>query len=60
MVTHMIEVPQMKEGWQKKYLNNGQSFSKLDENYRPIDPRSSMNPEKHREKYITFCDNQIV
>lgn len=40
--------------------SNGWNCSKLEENYKPTDPRSLMNPrhEKHEENYAKAYHNQ--
>lgn len=39
---------------------NGWNCSKLEENFKPTDPRSLMNPrdKKHEENYAKACHNQ--
>lgn len=47
---------------QNIWRNNVQNFSKLDENYKLTNPRSSMDPkyEKHEENYMKSHQNQIA
>lgn len=53
----------LKYGGGGGYLkNNDQSFPIFDENYKSIEPRSSMDPKykKHEENYTKVYHNQIV
>lgn len=46
---------QKERDWGRKYIsrNNGQTFSKIDENIKHLDPRILMNPKKKKTKKST-------